>query len=453
MQVETKVEDDIGATRCCVVSAMDGAPDQVVAVGSNSQPPGGEGDLKLPYRVCTVVDLEQRGYITNGVVEWVWARLHSYCQIKKEPGRLLMQNKEAIKATCRTLQVSPEEVHYRGRVAPEAGQPGEASSFKDHTLETRAYLVALLWLLKNRTLNSHNKALALQLLLGMVSKGTAAAAEGGARVCGMIYKDSNAGLFSQELSFTAQGMTGQWCLLLQHSAGATTLWKRLTATTGTGRCITTSQENASLGDIWLFSCFVWCHQKLRIGGRMIWHSLVAMLLPQLIVTGARCLVEHAMELSKEGLKHLPILKTKLGNIRKVCDPVNRLLLLMKLKGKKQRRSDIADTHRELGGSTFSMMRYGNYCDCLLHMEALEHQFWQPKQLCVSWDPSTYGGKEVFIGIAYAPSWNKACYLLAQDMSPTLVSELHPDMYDLAAKRKVARLDGYRGWIAPCNPLG
>ena len=74
-------------------------------------------------------------------------------------------------------------------------------------------------------------------------------------------------------------------------------------------------------------------------------------------------------------------------------------------------------------------------------------------LCVSWDPSTYGGKEVFIGIAYAPSWNKARYLLAQDMSPTLVSELHPDMYDLAAKRKVARLDGYRGWIAPCNPLG
>lgn len=153
---------------------MDGAPDQVVAAGSASQPSasGGVGDLKLPYKVCTVVDLEQRGYITDGVVEWVWARLHSYCQIKKEPGRLLMQNQESIKATCRTLQVSPEEVHFRGR----ASQQEQGGSFKDHALGTRAFLVALLWLLKNRTLSHQNKALALQLLLGMVGKATAAAA-------------------------------------------------------------------------------------------------------------------------------------------------------------------------------------------------------------------------------------------------------------------------------------
>lgn len=262
-------------------------------------------------------------------------------------------------------------------------------------------------------------------------------------MCGMIYKDSDAGLFSQEVCFTAQGMTRQWLLLLQHSAGATSLWKRLTATTWMGRCITTAIEYASLGDIWLFAAYVWCHQKLRIGGRLIWHSLVAMLLPELIVSGARWLVELAMELSKEDLKQLPTLKTKLGNIRKICDPVNRLLLLGKLKGKKQRRSDIAGTHKELGGNTFSMMKYENYCDCLLHMKALEHQFWQPKQVCVSWDPSTYGGKEVFIGVAYVAEWSKACYLLSQDMSPTLVNELHPDMYDFAAKRKLTRLDGYR----------
>ena len=106
-----------GFHRDAVPSAMDGA--QVVAMESNSQPSQNAGDLGLPYNVCTVTDLEQRAYITNGVVEWVWARLHSFCQIRKEPGRLLMQNKDSIKATCRTLQVSPEEVHYRGRVAEE----------------------------------------------------------------------------------------------------------------------------------------------------------------------------------------------------------------------------------------------------------------------------------------------------------------------------------------------
>ena len=309
-------------------------------------------------------------------------------------------------------------------------------------METRSYLVCLLWLLRNRALNSQNKALALQLLLEMVCKAFAAA-KAGVQVVGMIYKDIDAGLVSQELAFTPQGMTLHWHLLLQHSAGATTLWKRLTTTTWMGRCITTAIENASLSDIWLFSVYVWCHQKVKVGGRLIWNSFVSMLLPELIVAGAKCLVALAMELSQESLKSLPILKTKLGNIRKVCDPVNRLLLLRRLKGKKQRRSDIASTHPDLGGNTFSMIRYENYCDCLLHMKMLEKDFWKPQQVCVSWDPATYGGKELFIGVAYAHGWKRACYLLAQEMSPTMVSELRPDMYELAAKRKLARLDGFR----------
>ena len=392
----------------------------------------------LPFRVCTVPELALRGYIRDDdVVEWVWARAFEYCQFKREPGRMLMLNREALGKECRALQVDAAQIHFRGKGAVEQ----QNQQWKEHTLETKAFLVTLLWSLKNRALQPQCKLLALKLLLTLVTI-CLESADLEAPMTAMMEKQ-RVGLVYEELRFTLQGVCSAWMAYLAHSSGATALWNKLRARTWLNRCITSSLENATLVDIWFYCCYIYCHQREKMGGQVLWATVGSLLLPELICTTSKWIAAHALRLSKEKLQSLPLLKTKLGNVRKVCDPVNRVILLLKLQGKKVKRAYIADTHKELGGSSFSMMRHETYLDTLLHLKALEKGFWKPGQLMISWDPSNYGGREVFMGAAYNPNNNTAAYLLAQHMGHTLVSELDPALVDLARGKKLTRLDGFR----------
>ena len=127
-------------------------------------------EVKLPFRVCTLTEVAQRGYIRDDdVVEWVWTRAHEFCQIKREPGRLLMLNKDALARECRVLQVDPAQIHYRGK------DGGDQAQWKEHTMESKAYLVALMWALKNRAMQPQSKLLAMKLLLALVTMALASA--------------------------------------------------------------------------------------------------------------------------------------------------------------------------------------------------------------------------------------------------------------------------------------
>ena len=118
-------------------------------------------DLQLPFPVATLEDLRQRAYLTpEGVPEWLFSRVHAFCQIISEPGKLLRLNQAKIREDFATLQIPTTNLHYRVPAAQEEPE----RQWKDHTLESGGLLATLLRVTRNRSLKAINK---LQLLLGL----------------------------------------------------------------------------------------------------------------------------------------------------------------------------------------------------------------------------------------------------------------------------------------------
>jgi hypothetical protein len=408
---------------------------EVVAPGEAGQT--GQKAFTLPYGVCTLPDLQQRAYINkDGKAEWVWARVHSYCQIQKEPGRMLMHSKDALLKELGELQVPEAGLHYRGMDTP-AGEP----DWKDHTLESSTLLGALVYLSKLRQLKENAKVKAMKLLLELAGKALPFA-NLQQPVPAMLQRPTGP-MASAQLFFTPQGLTQDWGKLLALSPGGAELWKRLGTRTWLNRCIASSLENATFQDILFFNAYLMCHPKVKGRGQLLWTAIGSTTLPELVFHLGTWLDALALAMKEEPLQMLPILKTKEGNARLLADPVNRMLLLWKLRRSKQHRLEIAGTHGDLGGNTMRMMRYEAYLDCLLHSKALEYAFSGYKQVCVSWDPSSYGGKDIFIGCLYVPQCNQAAYLMSQHLGATYLGELDGSLLELGQARKLTRLEGYR----------
>ena len=403
--------------------------------------PGGDGQVgekafTLPYGICTLKDVEQRAYINKGgKAEWVWSRVHSFCQIQKEPGKMLKQSMSALLEDLNQLQVPESAVHYRGK------EHSDDAEWKDHTLESKALLGTLAYLTKLRQISAVVKVRALKLLLALAEKGFPCA-DLQVPITTMIQRPGGP-MASAELFFTPQGLTQNWGSLLSLSPGGVALWKKLGRRTWLNRCIASSMENATFLDILFFNAYLMCHPKLKGQGQNLWLAIGSNTMPELIFHAGSWLESLALSMKEEPLSMLPILRTKEGNARLLADPVNRMLLLWKLRKNKQHRMEIAGTHGELGGNTMRMMRYEAYLDCLLHSKALEQGFSGCKQVCVAWDPSSYGGKDVFVGCLYDPKSNTGAYLMSQHLGATYISELDSSLLEMAQARKLTRLEGYR----------
>ncbi len=409
--------------------------------------------FRLPFKVATFPDIGQRAYINeHGNAEWLFARAHDQCQITTEPGRLLRLNKEHIAKQLEELQVPVEQFHYRGQ-----GQPGgedPQAQWKDHTFESRAFLVVLLWLIKNRTLKAVSKMSSLKLALGLVAK--AFEVSGAQKPFMMMLTKPDGVLVSCEMKFSMQGLCQMWGGFLQHCPGAVALWKKLGSRCWLNRCISSSMDNATIQDIFFFLTYLYCHPKLKQLSQNLRLCVAKTCLPDLLCKLGLWLDELATQQSNLALQMLPQLKSKAGFARKVADPVNKVLLLFKLRKEKQHRQRIARTHDELGGGTNRMMVFESYLDCLLHLKALEATFENINQVSIAWDPSTYGGKDMFMGIVYSPAINKAAYLMTQQMSQTMISELDLSLLGLGKGRKLTRLESYKemkGLSASLRSLG
>eukprot|EP00438_Fugacium_kawagutii_P020973 Skav206113 [mRNA] locus=scaffold3261:44575:49089:+ [translate_table: standard] len=393
--------------------------------------------FSLPFGVATLEDLQQRAYINkDGKPEWVWARVHHYCQIQKEPGRLLMQNQAAWKQELQKLQVPPEGVHFRGKDAPI-----DERGWKDHTLESRALCGILACIIKQRQGKALSKVRALKLFLELADRGFAVRDPQVPLTCSIQKPQGQ--MVAAELQFTPQQVSKQWGSLLALSPGGVRLWQKLTTRTWLNRCIISSMDNATLMDIMFFSLYLLCHQTLKAGGQVLWMAIGNNILPEIIFMVGSWMDTLASRLQAQPLAMLPILRTKKENARRQADPVNRMLLLWKMRNSKQHRREVAGSHADLGGNTNRMVRYEAYIDCLLHSQVLERELGGHKQVSVAWDPSSYGGKDIFIGCVYVPSINKAAYLLSQELAHTTVGELDASLFDLAKGRKLTRLEGYR----------
>jgi len=332
----------------------------------------------------------------------------------------------------------------------EKARPGN-DQWSDHTVGCRGFLVMLLWVMKNRSLKAQNKLKAMTLLQGMASQAFQVMGMNVPFMSMLTKKDGV--LISRELRFSQQALCQGWGEFLRHCPGAAALWVSLGTRCWLNRCIASSLDNASFGDIWLFMAYLFCHQKLAKLGQNLWVCVARTCLPELIVITGQMLEALAKLKCEEPLKLLPILRRKTGNARKVADPVNRVLLLFKLRKEKQHRARIASTHDELGGATSRMVVFEAYVDCLLHMKLLENSFVGQNQLSVCWDPSTYGGKEICMAVVYAASMHKAAYLMCQQMTQTMLSELDQELLPLARKRKLTRLDSFKEIKALSSALG
>lgn len=414
-------------------------------LGQDDQPQGSSefAGFELPYKVATLIDLEQRAYINAaGSAEWLFSRAHAFCGIATDPGRFLRTNKALIESGLGELQVPVVQFHYRG-IAPQepADDASPGDTWKDHTFESRAFLVMVLSFMKNRALKATSKLKALRLVLGLAEKALSYLDLG--RPLMAMATDPNGTLRSKELKISAQGLCHNWADFLMVLPGASALWKELTTRCWLNRCISSAPESATFLDIWFFMAYLYCHPKLKKLGQNLWLTFAKDLLVELVWRTGNCLQELALQLSNEALSMLPALKRKTGFVRRLADPVNKLLLLFKLKKEKQHRKRIAGTHGELGGNTNRMIVFESYLDCLLHLKALEGGFDGSRQISVCWDPSTYGGKEILMAVVYSPELDKAAYLMAQHMTQTMLSELHESLLPQAKSRKLVRLEGFK----------
>ena len=409
--------------------------------------------FQLPFPIATLADLGQRAYLRNGKVEWLYARVHEHCRVKKEPGRMLRDNKESILCAFDEHSVPRAEWHYKGK---EQGGDDSAQDHdvSPHTVESRGFLVLLLWMLKNKSLKAINKVKALSLLLDLVEKSFAYADKAIPIMVQMVGRAGN--LVSQEVLFSAQGLSTSLKALLDHSLGLTTLWKKLGSRCWLNRCISSSPENVSLSDFVFFLAYLYCHPKLAMDGQRLWLVFGKLSLAELLVHIALWMTSMAEDLGNQTLKALPVLRGKTGQARKVADPINKILLLWKLRKEKVHRQRVAATHTELGGASSRMMAFEHYIDCLLHSHALAESFDGCRQLSVSWGPSTYGGKDTFFGVVYDAVHDKAAYLLSQQLGTVVLSELGTELVPLAKSRKLTRIDGYkeiRGLSAALRSIG
>ena len=384
--------------------------------------------LQLPFPVATITDLEQRAYMTaGGSSEWLFSRAHVFCQIGTDPGRYLRNNKSTIEGEMLTFQVPQGQFHYRGKDIEEEG----GNQWKDHTFESRAFFVVLLSLLRK----------ALKLVLGLAEKAFQVM-DVSAPFMALITQ-RNGTMVARELYFSAQGVCHTFGEFIRLCPGAAALWPKLTSRCWLNRCIASSSESPAFLDLWFFLVYLYCHPKLKVLGQNIWLCLGIHLLMELVQRTGDALTQAAHQASREALKMLPTLRTKAGFIRKMADPVNRVLLLLKLEKEKQHRRRIASTHRELGGASNRMIVFENYMDCLLHLKALQNGCSGCKQLSCSWDPSSYGGKDIMMAIMYDPFLDRAAYLMCQHMTQTMLSELHTSLLPAAKGRKLLRLEGFK----------
>lgn len=404
--------------------------------------PGQElAGFELPFPVATLADVNQRAYIcADGTPEWLFSRVHSYCQIGSEPGRMLRVNQASIALEHERLQVDKGQFHYRGATPEE-----HARKWSDHTMESHSLLVILIWFMNNKALAKSAKVRALALLLDLAAKAFTVA-DLHVPMMGLITRPDGT-VVGKELAFNQQTLCPQWARLINELPGAMVVWKGLGARTWMNRCIASAPETATFGDIWLYMCYLACHPKLKKLGTCLWLHFGKLFLPVLLNATGRWLATLALNASNEALQMLPVLRKKSGNARRLADPVNKLLLLWKLRKEKQHRAQTAQTHSDLGASNSRMIHWESYLDCLLHLKAVQAGLGdhggRACQLSVTWDPSTYGGKEIFIGIVYDWQKNLASYLMAQQLGHTMLSELDQSLLECARRRVLTRLDGYK----------
>ena len=431
----------------------------LIVIMATPREPDAWDAFQLPFDVATVQEYNQRAFLTRdaSIIEWQWLRLHAWCDIATPPGRMMALNRGSMLEEFKNYQIPDTELQYRGSNDP-AESPCEG--WRIHGLGSRGYLASLIWLMKNRALKSDSKTKAFKLFLGMVGLAFGCCMEDSVDIWHvMVMLIDRSGSFSQmELVFES-GLSicrGSWESLLRKCQGGIETWKKLSSKTWRGRCITTPVSAASLEDILHFLLWIVCNPKTMAAGQSLYKCIAALCLPRILQKLGAVFDSWAQKLCRKELNALPILKNKAGRARRQADPVNRMILLYRLRRERLNRLRVAETHEELGNAAFNMTKHEAYVDCMLHQQSLAATFNNQKQIAVCWDPSSYTGKEVLVAAVYSSSLDQAGWLMNQELHPMTVKDLHDDLLPFAKKSKLTRITGYnelRGLSAALRSIG
>lgn len=416
-----------------------------------------EEPIMAPFPVATVKEglLNLRAYLnTQGRAEWLWARVQAFLGIGGYGGTFLASNKAALMEDMELCEIPQEQLHYK----PKGYQGSLEEPWKDHTLESRCLLSLSLTCLKCKPLKLEQKEKALQLFLSLTSFAFHNAAKAGQlppwpHVC--MYAPNGSPAMGY-LIFTKHGLCESWNELVEKVPAAQALWGKLSQVDWRGHRLSSPLTHAKIQDIAAFLLHLATNPKLKMNRQIVWEVAGRSVLPNLIFFIGECLEVYAKALSQEPLQELPPLKTKQGFARKSSDHINKFMVLDRVRKERLHRWRVAKTHSNLISEHFQMMKKEAYLASVLHDAATNKAFHGLKQLAVHWDPSTYGGKETFVGMIYSADLDLASYLLVQPLRKLLVSDLDDSLKSDGRKGKLKRIEGYvevRGLSAALANLG
>ena len=432
---------------------MDGPEDDVlVAAGDGAVQADAWTAFKMPFPVATILDLELRAYFNrDNECEWLWSRAHTQLKINQEHWKMLYQNQQAIVQHLAHLEVSHTEFKYRGKEHIERD-----AQWKDHTFHSRGFLAMLLWVCKNRPLKPESKRISLKMLQDVAKRAffyTDSQGMQQSELVAMIVNQEGT-LKSEPLTFNQVGGVEGLSALLHHFPPAVKTWQKLRRRLWNGQCISTDLGQASMDDLWFFLAYLQAHQTLRVEGRWMWPYVVKPLLPPLLQLAGQWLDAWAWHLSQEVLQELPIMKTKCGKAQRALDPVNRMVLLFKLRREKIHRRRVGLSHEGILPLQGFWARYEDVLDVVLHIKALQTFFeGHPPQLSVSWDPGTYGGKSTNVTTFFSCHFKQGGYLLNQQVAKLMKSEVEDSIIkDKHQGSKLTRVEGYNELRGLCSAI-
>lgn len=424
--------------------------DAQMVVADQDDQPVVNSDFELPFPVATVHELGQRAYMNqDNQAEWLWVRAHERIKLKMEPWRYLHSTKKSMEQTFRDLEVDFGEFKYRGR-----GQSDQ--KWQDSTFLSRGFLVCLLHVLKGRALKPLAKLEATKLLLGLVKMSFDFICQCHARgpqIIGSVINKSGK-LVAEALGFDSFGFCRSWAGLMGHSKCGAKIWEELRKKVWNGRCISSSLDQASIEDIWFFLAFIACHPKMKEDGQVAWLVIGKVLLPPFIQLVGTWLDGWAFQLSQLELKELPLLKSRYGNAAKQLDPVNRMLILFKIRREKVHRRRVGLSHEGLVPLQGPWSRFEHSLDTVQHWEALQSAFSDhPQQLSCCWDPASYsGGRSTFVGVFFSPHLGKGGYMMNQQVAKLMQSEVSEVILEQSRTSKLARVEGFNELRGLCSAL-
>ena len=211
-----------------------------------------------------------------------------------------------------------------------------------------------------------------------------------------------------------------------------------------GFCISATLGQASIQDLLLFFAFTCAHPTLKYDKQTIWLDVGKLMLPPFLQMCGSWLDSWAYHLSQQKATELPLLMSKGSRVGRALDPVNRMIMLYRLRKEKVVRRRVSLSHEGLVPLAGVWSRYESCLDVGLHIKALKQEFADhPPQISICWDPSSYGGKSTNVSVFWSNHLNKGGFCLNQQVARVMQADVDEDVLKAAKDNKLSRVDGYQ----------